>query len=361
MACSVARVTATSPVNELATLGAMPPNIIMLVADDYPWELFPRAGSQQHALLQPALARHFVDEGLVLERHYTASMCAPSRASLMTGRWPHRAYDYGEAMTYYFGCRGISPGATTIAEKLKEADYRTAFVGKWHLGMTSLNYVPWSRGFDTATGFLLGSVDYESKCSVGQKQTSQDWAYPDPLGETGGYCRPSDPSSPLYDWFDTDDLASPYLSPGHAAYNTTYLTTLHAQRARRIIAEHGTLAQQQPLFLYLAFAAPHSPIRATEALIARTEALRPSGYFDACGWFDWGSRGISSSELDGGGGMAARSRSPMPYLPAPTGTGDASLPSPVCNGRTRLVFEAMVLAIDDAVGEVVDELQAQAM
>ena len=61
-----------------------------------------------------------------MERHYAYSLCAPARASLLTGRWPHRAYETSSMRA----CKGVSPGMSTIAERLKEgANYATHFVG----------------------------------------------------------------------------------------------------------------------------------------------------------------------------------------------------------------------------------------
>ena len=101
------------------------PHILLLLADDYPWELYPRQNTPARSLL-PHMSRLLSDEGLTLERHYAYSLCAPARASLLTGRWPHRAYETSSMRA----CKGVSPGMSTIAERLKEgANYATHFVG----------------------------------------------------------------------------------------------------------------------------------------------------------------------------------------------------------------------------------------
>ena len=104
------------------------PHIILAVADDLPWELWPRASNADARVLLPKIGRHVVDDGLDLERMYAYPLCAPARASLLTGRWPHRAYETVDMRA----CKGISPGMSTLAEKLKEAGYYTAQLGKWH-------------------------------------------------------------------------------------------------------------------------------------------------------------------------------------------------------------------------------------
>ena len=70
-----------------------PPHVVLVVADDLPWALFPHAGNDG-AAARPLMPH--VDalrgDGLALRRHYAYHICAPSRASLLSGRWPHRAY-----------------------------------------------------------------------------------------------------------------------------------------------------------------------------------------------------------------------------------------------------------------------------
>ena len=113
----------------------MPPHIVLLVADDWGFELFPRrdTAGDVHKNLLPRIREAFVDDGLVLDRHYAHSTCAPSRASLLSGRWPHRAYDFSPEYEKYWGCRGVSPAMALLSERLQAQAYRTHFVGKWHL------------------------------------------------------------------------------------------------------------------------------------------------------------------------------------------------------------------------------------
>ena len=96
-----------------------PPHIALVLADDLPWELFPRRGNDGAIALLPSVKRHLIDDGLTLERHYSFSLCAPARASLLTGRWPHRVYETSSMRA----CKGVSPGMSTLAEKLKGAGY----------------------------------------------------------------------------------------------------------------------------------------------------------------------------------------------------------------------------------------------
>ena len=140
---------------------------------------------------------------------------------------------------------------------------------KWHVGYVTNSYTPWMRGFDSSYGFFASGVDYNTKCSYKAAPPTDTSAY--------AWCRTVPHASGdgtthhLYDWFAhnvfADDQQQPaYFSPGHPRYNTTYLTNLHTQRAIEIIQQHNTTSSSQPLFLFLAFAAVHSPLQAPNEL-----------------------------------------------------------------------------------------------
>lgn len=96
--------------------GGHPPHVILAVVDDLPWEMWPRPGNEAARSLLPNLTHHLVDNGLTLERHYAFPLCAPARASLLSGRFPHRAYETIDMRA----CKGVSPGMSMLSEKLKE-------------------------------------------------------------------------------------------------------------------------------------------------------------------------------------------------------------------------------------------------
>ena len=132
------------------------PNILLILADDMGCgDLGCFGNPDVHTPNLDALAR----EGLRLNQGYSGSpVCAPARAALMTGRYPHRtgAIDTLEG-------RGLDRLATrevTLANVLKGVGYSTGLVGKWHLGALDPKYHPNARGFDEFVGFRGGWQDY---------------------------------------------------------------------------------------------------------------------------------------------------------------------------------------------------------
>jgi arylsulfatase A-like enzyme len=205
-----------------ASAQSAPPNIVYIVADDMGWADAGFHGSDIATPNLDALAKG----GAMLEQFYTQPMCTPTRAALMTGRYPMR---YGLQT-------GVIPGAGTyaipmdeylLAQTLQDAGYTTALVGKWHLGHAKPEFWPRQRGFDQFYGALVGEIDHFSHSSHGVP----DW-YRDntPIEEAG---------------FDN---------------------SLFGDEAARVIREHDGA---KPLFMYLAFTAPHTPFQAPQDYLDR--------------------------------------------------------------------------------------------
>ena len=134
-----------------------------------------------------------------------------------------------------------------------------------------------------------------------------------------------------------------YLAPGLPGYDPGYLTTLHQRRARAIIDAHDLA---HPLFLYMAFAAVHSPLQATDLLEGRVAAARGASYFSNCSWFDWG-------EL--------WNPTPVNFVsPDPTVQTAGSAYS-TCIAAERTTLEAMGVGVDDAIGEAMRALVRRGM
>ena len=125
------------------------PNIIVVLVDDMGYGDFGVFGDGSSQT--PALDR-LVEEGVTLTQHYSGScVCAPARATLLTGRYPHRtgAIDTLEGR----GLDRLALREVTLADVLQGAGYATGLIGKWHLGALDPRYHPNRRGFAEFVGF----------------------------------------------------------------------------------------------------------------------------------------------------------------------------------------------------------------
>lgn len=129
------------------------PNIIVILADDAGYADFGFMGSD---LLTPNIDKLAYSGIVFTDAHITATVCSPSRGGLITGRYQQR---FGFEANIPPPDSGMDPAESTIGDAMKMADYRTGFIGKWHLGEMDV-YHPNNRGFDEFWGFLGGSRSY---------------------------------------------------------------------------------------------------------------------------------------------------------------------------------------------------------
>ncbi|MDZ7720818.1 MAG: sulfatase-like hydrolase/transferase [Balneolaceae bacterium] len=202
-----------------------PPNVIILFTDDHGTLDVNSYGSNDlHTPNMDALA----DRGVKFTQFYAAAaVCTPSRVGLLTGRYPLRVGLTGNAESHptMFGDGNSLPQEeVTIAEMLQEAGYKTAQIGKWHLGTSP---GPNGQGFDYSFGFLGGVVDQWSHFNYGQAP----WGKPPR-------------------WHDLHRNGEEIWEAG------THIGDLIVRESIDIMeAEHD-----QPFFLYLAFGLPHYPL-----------------------------------------------------------------------------------------------------
>ena len=138
----------------ISTSTATQPHIVHLVSDDTGWnDLSIHNGGQTATPQLDALFR----DGIELTRFHTPPMCGPSRASLMTGRYPYRvgAYANGDIKAY-----GLPLEYSTLPEVLKMAGYATHMQGKWHIGYRTNSMTPTYRGFDSFIGLMHSGGNY---------------------------------------------------------------------------------------------------------------------------------------------------------------------------------------------------------
>jgi arylsulfatase A-like enzyme len=120
-----------------------PPNIIYIVADDMGWK---DAGFHGSDIKTPNLDK-LAETGASLEQFYVQPMCTPSRAALLTGRYPLR-YGLQTGVIPAAGTYSLPLDEYLLPQLLKDAGYKTAMSGKWHLGHAKTEFWPRQRGFD---------------------------------------------------------------------------------------------------------------------------------------------------------------------------------------------------------------------
>jgi arylsulfatase A-like enzyme len=230
-----------------ATAAAAPrPNIVVILTDDMGWSDIGCYGSE---IPTPNLDK-LAAGGVRFTQFYNTARCCPTRASLLTGLYPHQAgvghmtEDRGRD-----GYRGeLNERCVTIAEALRPAGYRNYAVGKWHVSRNIKDDGPqgaWprQRGFDRFYGTVTGGGNFF---------------------DPGNLTRDNTNISPFND---------PEYKP--AQYYYTDAITDHAVR---FAAEHVRERKNEPFFLYVAYTAAHWPLHAPEDEIARFKGKYDGGY-----------------------------------------------------------------------------------
>jgi arylsulfatase A-like enzyme len=217
------------------------PNIIIILADDLGFSDLGCYGSEIHTPNLDKLAK----EGLKMTQFYNAGRCCPSRASLLTGLYPHQA-GIGDMLQYkgspaYQGY--LSDSCVTIAQLLKEAGYTTITSGKWHVGLDSSAWAC-KRGFDKSFTLMNNGASYFN-------------------------------SEPLYN----DGRKVTFMKDDHEVVRKDtnyYLTQAFTDFAVKALEEEKN--SRQPFFLYLTYNAPHWPIQAPQEAIEKYKKLYEQGW-----------------------------------------------------------------------------------
>lgn len=194
--------------------GAAPPrpNIVFLLADDLGSHDVGWRGSE---IRTPNLDR-LAAAGAKLEQFYVQPVCSPTRAALLTGRYPFR-HGLQVGVVRPWAEYGLPLEERTLPQALREAGYETAIVGKWHLGHFRPEYLPTRRGFEHQYGHYNGALDYFTHV------------------RDGGF-----------DWHRDD----------RENHDEGYSTQLIAREAVRLIESRD---RERPLFLYVPFNGVHAP------------------------------------------------------------------------------------------------------
>jgi arylsulfatase A-like enzyme len=214
------------------------PNIVIILVDDMGYADVGFNGCKD--IPTPNIDR-IATNGVKFTNGYVCfSVCGPSRAGLLTGRYPQRfGYERNPQYRPHDPNMGLPKEEKTLAEALKQVGYTSGIIGKWHQGADISNH-PLNRGFDEFFGHLGGGHRY----------------FPEELTIQDSYAVDNDEGMSYKTW----------IMRNHNPIQTKkYLTDEFSDEAVRFVEKH----QKQPFFLYLAYNAPHSPLQATQQYLDR--------------------------------------------------------------------------------------------
>ena len=251
--------------------GKRPPNIILIVADDLGYNDISLNGGGVAGVVKTPNIDALAREGVNFTTAYAANAtCSPSRAAMMTGRYPtrfgfeytavpvefaenlahgegvgpHRAIFHDELITPdipAYPDMGVPASEVTIAEAVKAAGYHTLHIGKWHLGEAP-ELQPQAQGFDESLAILAGAAMFLREDDPDSVNAKLPW---DPI-----------------DRFIWANLRHAVTFNGSKRFHPQgHMTDYFADEAIEAIEAN----RNRPFFLYLAFNAPHTPLQATKA------------------------------------------------------------------------------------------------
>ncbi|MCI0920375.1 arylsulfatase [Sphingobacterium rhinopitheci] len=217
------------------------PNIILVLVDDLGFsDIEPYGGLEVQT---PNLSKLAL-EGTRFQEFYNNSICAPTRASLLTGQYAHKAgigyFNVNLGLPAYQGF--LNKESLTLAEVLKNSGYSTIISGKWHVG-DDFDQWPAQRGFERSFGFIPGASNF-------------------------------------YEINEPDKRTVHLLKNNETYYlpKGRYLTDEITDQAISFLQEQNKENKQKPFFLYLAFNAPHWPLQAPEDVITKYDGIYKIGW-----------------------------------------------------------------------------------
>ena len=295
------------------------PNFLLIVVDDMGFSDLGAFGSEIETPHLDALAY----AGVRLTDFHSAPACAPTRAMLMTGTDHHLAGIGGMTETTrpdFEGAPGyegyLNERVVSIAELLGEGGYRSVLSGKWHLGDTPQTW-PAARGFERSFSLLPAAHDH-----FGREIASP--AMPMPM-------------------YAEDNAYVTALPEGF--YSTDYF----ADRLIGFFEEGKAAGDQRPFFAYLPFSAPHYPLQAPDAEIAKYR-----------GYYDDGPDALRERRLERlrALGLISSETIPHPVVTREPGWDEYTPAQKAISARTMEIYAAMVDRVDQNIGRVVEYLKA---
>lgn len=293
------------------------PNIIYILSDDMGFSDLGCYGGEIATPNLDALAAG----GLRFTQFYNTARCCPTRASLLTGLYPHQA-GVGHMVDSKKGGPGyqneLNKNCITIAQALKPAGYRAYAVGKWHVtpipkddSEPPRHNWPLQRGFDRYYGTIHGAGSF--------------W----------------DPSSLVRD----NKIVTCVSDSEYQPKETYYYTDAISDHAVRFIREHAQQTADNPFFLYVAYTAAHWPMHAKESDIAKYKGRYDAGYepIRAARWAKAKQLGLVDAKWE---------------LTPASATWD-NVRNKAFETRCMEVYAAMIDCMDQGIGRIVAELKAR--
>ena len=218
------------------------PNVIFFLSDDLGWD---DVGYHTSQVLTPNID-NLISKGIELNQYYTQCVCTPSRATILTGRYPiHTGLVGLIARNDPFG---LPLSTFTLADILTNyTNYDTLAVGKWHLGFYKWEYTPTFRGFEQFYGYYTGGEDYFTHNSAGYFDFREDIGY-----QCGAKCsRVANETLNIYSVTLFTDYVINNILPNYSNTNNNNNNNNNKNTQKK--------QKNNPFFLYLAYQSVHSP------------------------------------------------------------------------------------------------------
>ena len=308
-----------------------PPNVVIIMADDLGYydvgfNRVHRPDVGEYGIIPTPEVDRIAQDGVTCTRGYVAHpFCGPSRAALLTGRYPHEVGSQYNLQNDAVDCNGndvgipLGPDSEFFSKALQQqANYDTYMVGKWHVGDTQ-QYDPLSRGFDEYWGFLGGGHHYfpEGDASQGINNSNNIAANQNNTG--------------INDYFKYIEKNRQWLTN-----ESRYVTRGISEEAVNFIKQGKQ--SNDPFLIYVAYNAPHTPLQAPVPDINQFLSNNPNFETQVAN---------SPDILNAKAVVEATTQAEK----------DAEIAALV---EKRVTYAAMVTIMDEGIGQIIDELQSNA-
>jgi len=232
------------------------PNIVIILLDDMGYGDIESFGAIDY---QTPNINNLADNGMLFTNFYSAqAVCSASRAGLLTGTYPNRIGIHGALFPQ--SKVGLNTSEKTIAEILKEKNYKTAVIGKWHLGYQK-EFLPLNHGFDYYYGIPYSNDMWPVDFDGNQIKNDNDWR------------KKNYPQLPIIENFNK-------VAEVRTLEDQAELTTAYTKKSVEFINKNA----DKPFFLYVPHSMPHVPIAASKKFKGKS---KQGLYGDVIMELDW--------------------------------------------------------------------------